>query len=110
VIAAPSSFRNNARLAAGVVVLAVLLNGCASLLFPQTAGLRDAPPPGLSEHTELKEVPFFPQDDRNHPHRQPQQQGIKQRELVVVDREKAEQGSGDAGAEQDIHPFDATAP
>ena len=60
-IAAPSSFRNNARLAAGVVVLAVLLNGCASLLFPQTAGLRDAPPPGLSEHTELKEVPFFPQ-------------------------------------------------
>ena len=62
-IAQPPRFCNNARLAASVVVLAVLLNGCASLLFPQTAALRDAPPAGLPERVELKEVPFFPQED-----------------------------------------------
>jgi hypothetical protein len=63
VIAQPLQFRNSARLAAGVFVLTVLLGGCAGLLFPQTAALRDAPPPGLAERVELREVPFFPQQD-----------------------------------------------
>jgi len=63
VIAQPLQFRNSARLAAGVFVLAALLSGCAGLLFPQTAALRDAPPAGLPERVELKEVPFFPQED-----------------------------------------------
>jgi len=56
-------FGKSARLAAGVFVLTVLLNGCASLLFPQTAALRDAPHAGLPERVELSEVPFFPQDE-----------------------------------------------
>ena len=50
-----------ARLAAGVFVSATLLGGCASLLVPQTVALREAPPAGLVERVELKEVPFFPQ-------------------------------------------------
>jgi tetratricopeptide (TPR) repeat protein len=56
--------RQNARVAAGVFVCAfvLLLSGCASL-WPQTAQLREALPPGLPERVELKEVPFFPQSD-----------------------------------------------
>lgn len=40
----------------------LLLSGCASM-WPQTAQLREALPPGLPERVELKEVPFFPQSD-----------------------------------------------
>lgn len=54
---------HNARLAAGVFVSALALSGCASLLFPQSAALRDAPPAGLAERVELQQVPFFPQDE-----------------------------------------------
>ena len=50
----------NARLTAGVLLCAGLLNGCASL-FPQTAALRDGRPPDLPPRAELKQVPFFPQ-------------------------------------------------
>ncbi|HEV8096686.1 MAG TPA: PA2778 family cysteine peptidase [Burkholderiales bacterium] len=53
----------NARLTAGVFVCALLLNGCASLLFPQTASLRDARPADLAASAELEEVPFFPQTE-----------------------------------------------
>jgi tetratricopeptide (TPR) repeat protein len=63
VIAQPLRLRSNARLAAGVFVLTVLLNGCASLLFPQTAAFRDAQPADLRERVELDEVPFFPQTE-----------------------------------------------
>lgn len=54
----------NARIAAGVFICVcmLLLSGCASL-WPQTAELREALPPGLPERVELKEVPFFPQSD-----------------------------------------------
>ncbi|HUQ74884.1 MAG TPA: PA2778 family cysteine peptidase [Burkholderiales bacterium] len=51
----------NARLAAGVFIL-VLLSGCASL-FPQTAVLRDGLPSGLPQSMELRQVPFFAQDE-----------------------------------------------
>jgi tetratricopeptide (TPR) repeat protein len=40
----------------------LLLSGCASL-WPQTAQLREALPPGLPERVELTQVPFFPQSD-----------------------------------------------
>jgi tetratricopeptide (TPR) repeat protein len=53
----------NARLTAGVFVCALLLNGCASLLFPQAASLRDSRPADLAASAELKEVPFFPQTE-----------------------------------------------
>lgn len=62
-IAQPLQFRNSARLAAGVFVSALALSGCASLLFPQSVALHDAPPAGLSERVELQQVPFFPQDE-----------------------------------------------
>lgn len=52
----------NARLTAGVLLSALLLGGCAGL-FPQTAALRDAMPEGLPQRAELKQVPFFPQDE-----------------------------------------------
>jgi hypothetical protein len=54
----------NARGLAGVFVLAGLLalSGCANL-WPQTAKLREALPPGLPERVELAEVPFFPQTE-----------------------------------------------
>ncbi|HYD57426.1 MAG TPA: PA2778 family cysteine peptidase [Burkholderiales bacterium] len=52
----------NARLLAGVLVSAWLLGGCAGL-FPQTAAMRDAPPPDIPPLVELKDVPFFPQDE-----------------------------------------------
>jgi tetratricopeptide (TPR) repeat protein len=56
--------RQDARAAAGVFVCACLLalSGCASL-WPQTAQLREALPPGLPERVELAEVPFFPQSE-----------------------------------------------
>ncbi len=56
--------RQDARAAAGVFVCAclLLLSGCASL-WPQTAQLREALPPGLPERVELAEVPFFPQSE-----------------------------------------------
>jgi tetratricopeptide (TPR) repeat protein len=57
------SLPKNARLTAGVFVCALLLNGCASLLFPQTASLRDSRPADLAASAELKEVPFFPQTE-----------------------------------------------
>jgi len=52
----------NARLVAGVFFLSAALSGCA-LLIPQTEALRTAWPAGLPERIELREVPFFPQDD-----------------------------------------------
>jgi len=54
----------NARGIAGVFILACVLlaSGCANL-WPQTAQLREALPPGLPERVELAEVPFFPQED-----------------------------------------------
>ena len=56
--------RQDARAAAGVFVCACLLalSGCANL-WPQTAQLREALPPGLPERVELAEVPFFPQSE-----------------------------------------------
>jgi hypothetical protein len=52
----------NARLTAGVFVCALLLNGCASLFFPQAASLSDSRPADLPASAELKDVPFFPAD------------------------------------------------
>ena len=54
----------NARVVAGVLVCAcaLALSGCASM-WPQTAELRRALPQGLPERTELREVPFFPQEE-----------------------------------------------
>jgi Peptidase_C39 like family/Tetratricopeptide repeat len=49
----------NARLVAGVFVLA-LLSGCASF-FPQTKELAQGWPQQLPKQVELTEVPFFPQ-------------------------------------------------
>jgi Peptidase_C39 like family/Tetratricopeptide repeat len=49
----------NARLVAGVFVLA-LLSGCASF-FPQTKELAQGWPQELPKQVELTEVPFFPQ-------------------------------------------------
>ena len=40
----------------------LLVSGCANL-WPQTAQLREALPPGLPERVELAEVPFFPQTE-----------------------------------------------
>jgi hypothetical protein len=56
--------RQDARFIAGVFVsvCVLLLSGCASL-WPQTAELRKALPEGLPERVELKQVPFFPQED-----------------------------------------------
>lgn len=53
--------RDNARLAAGVFIFAVL-QGCANLV-PQTSALLEGMPEGLPERVELTEVPFFPQND-----------------------------------------------
>jgi len=55
----------NARLVAGVFMLALgaLLGGCASMA-PQTRLLgQNGLPPGVPRHFELKQVPFFPQDE-----------------------------------------------
>lgn len=52
----------NARLIAGVFFLSFALSGCA-LLVPQTEDLRAAWPAALPERVELREVPFFPQQD-----------------------------------------------
>lgn len=58
----------SARLLAGVFVWCIALGslgglgGCA-LVIPQTEGLYAAKPADLPELVELKEVPFFPQDD-----------------------------------------------
>jgi tetratricopeptide (TPR) repeat protein len=52
----------NARAAAGVLLCALLLGGCA-LIVPQSAQLRDAWPATLPDRVELADVPFFPQDD-----------------------------------------------
>jgi tetratricopeptide (TPR) repeat protein len=58
----PGKALRNARFTAGVLLCASLLGGCAGL-FPQTAAMRDAPPEGLPQRVELKQVPFFPQDE-----------------------------------------------
>lgn len=49
--------------AAIVGVLLVVVSGCASRLWPQTAALREALPQGLPERVELTKVPFFPQTE-----------------------------------------------
>ncbi len=59
-IARYAVFRH-ARLAAGVFVSVLALSGCASLLFPQSVALREAPPAGLAGRVELEQVSFFPQ-------------------------------------------------
>jgi hypothetical protein len=53
--------QRNARLLAGVLILAVL-SGCASL-WPQTKELSKGLPAGLPEKVELAQVPFFPQSE-----------------------------------------------
>lgn len=55
----------NARRLAGVFVLCwacLGLGGCA-LILPQTSDLFEKLPEGLPERVELKDVPFFPQED-----------------------------------------------
>src|SRR5437763_1585351 len=47
---------------AGMVGAAALVAGCAQLV-PQTVALRTAWPQGVPLTTELKSVPFFPQED-----------------------------------------------
>ena len=53
-----------ARHTAGAFLLLLLagLSGCASLV-PQTMGLRDAWPQGVADRVELREVPFFAQQE-----------------------------------------------
>ena len=53
-----------ARFTAGAFLLFLLagLSGCASLV-PQTMGLRDTWPQGVAERSELREVPFFAQQE-----------------------------------------------
>lgn len=52
------------RFSAGAFLLFMLagLSGCASLV-PQTMGLRDAWPQGVADRSELREVPFFAQQE-----------------------------------------------
>jgi tetratricopeptide (TPR) repeat protein len=50
-----------ARFIAGAFLL-LLLGGCAGLV-PQTMGLRDAWPQGVADRIELREVPFFAQQE-----------------------------------------------
>lgn len=52
----------NVRLGA-LVLACTLLGGCASLIAPQTASLREARPANLPARAELKQVPFFPQTE-----------------------------------------------
>jgi len=52
----------NARLLAGVFLLAAGLGGC-SMLAPQSSAMRDAWPVDLPARVELTAVPFFPQQD-----------------------------------------------
>lgn len=51
-----------ARLTAGAFALVAALGGCASLV-PQTMGLRDAWPQGVAVQSELRDVPFFAQQE-----------------------------------------------
>jgi hypothetical protein len=55
-------FIENARVIAGVFFLSALLSGC-TVVFPQTAELRDRWPADLPLKTELTDVPFFPQTE-----------------------------------------------
>jgi tetratricopeptide (TPR) repeat protein len=52
----------DARSNAGVLLLALLLQGCA-LVIPQVSELREAWPEGLPQASEIAQVPFFPQED-----------------------------------------------
>lgn len=54
--------RFKARFLAGFIFLSSLLSGC-SLIAPQTSVLRAQRPADLPRQIELKEVPFFPQED-----------------------------------------------
>lgn len=47
---------------AGILLLALLLHGCA-LIVPQTVEMQQSRPAGLAERVELESVPFFPQSD-----------------------------------------------
>ncbi len=51
-----------ARLCAGAFFVLAGLSGCAALV-PQTMGLRDAWPQGVADRIELREVPFFAQQE-----------------------------------------------
>ena len=55
-------YRFKARFLAGFIFLSSLLSGC-SLIAPQTSALRAQKPADLPRQIELKEVPFFPQED-----------------------------------------------
>lgn len=57
----PIALYRNARLTAGVFILAFLC-GCAGMV-PQTMALRDAWPQGVPGRTEMPDVPFFPQEE-----------------------------------------------
>ncbi len=61
-MSALSRILRNARVAAGVLLSALLASGCA-LVIPQTVELHDAWPAGLPAHAELADVPFLPQDE-----------------------------------------------
>jgi hypothetical protein len=50
-------------LAAALLAVLLGLGGCALLPPPQTRALLDAPPAGLAERRELREVPFFAQSE-----------------------------------------------
>ena len=52
----------NARVIAGVFLLCVLLQGCATVM-PQTTELRDRWPKDVPEQVEIADAPFFPQRD-----------------------------------------------
>ncbi len=52
-----------ARSIAGFLLVGALLNGCALLAPPQYTRLKEQRPPGLPARVELKEVPFFAQEE-----------------------------------------------
>ena len=58
-----SRLYRKARPLAGFLLLGVLLNGCALIAPPQYGKIRDQRPPDLPARVELKDVPFFAQED-----------------------------------------------
>jgi len=56
------TFHKSVRLTANAFFILVALSGCASLV-PQTMGLRETWPAGVTNRIELADVPFFPQQD-----------------------------------------------
>jgi tetratricopeptide (TPR) repeat protein len=52
-----------ARSTAGFLLVGALLNGCALIVPPQYTDLKEQRPPDIPARVELKEVPFFAQED-----------------------------------------------